>query len=66
MIDIKLTTKKVEVFKSNNVIKQEEINQEQFKSLMHELAGERIDMLRKVSKLLKAKSFTFKDIKHVS
>jgi len=66
MIDIKLTTKKVEVFKSNNVIKQEEINQEQFKSLMHELAGERIDMLRKVSKLLKAKSFKFKDIKHVS
>ena len=52
----------VEVINNNEVLKTEELGKDSFRDYMVELSGDNLDVMRKVSKLFKPKSYEFKDI----
>lgn len=64
MIDIKVnrTHKTASVIQDGNIIKSEELNPEEFKDIMKELCGDRLDTIRECTRLFKVKSFTFKGV----
>jgi len=63
-IDIKISKEDmtVSVYKHDELVKSEEITKEEYVGYMQELSGEGIDDIRKMFKLFKPKSITFKEV----
>ena len=53
----------VSVIKDKQVLKKESIDKDRYKQLMIELSGERVDMLRTMTKLFKPTRYEFKDVR---
>jgi len=64
-MDVLIDKKKMEVsvLSGDKVLKNESIDKERYGSLMRELSGERVDMLREATRLFKPKSYKFIGVK---
>ena len=62
-VRIDKTDMSVSIIKDGNTIKKESIDKDRYKSLMLELSGDRVDILRTATKLFKVKAYTFKDVR---
>jgi hypothetical protein len=56
-------TMKAIVSSKDTILKEKDLTVEEYGELMRELAGDDVDMLRKVSKQFRMKSVTFKGVK---
>ena len=64
-MDVKIDKKdmSVSILDKGKTIKKESITKDRYKELMLELSGERVDMLRTLTKLFKPTEYTYRDVR---